>query len=194
MPWPDGHWRRPCPDSRGGLRDLVLGHRNYYAADPPGIRRCTIVPGSSQGGWIDRSRGLPGTPSARGRANFGLNAKYKNGTATGQTEFQFKPGNVNFHSTSYTYLVVTGTKAQYEGTGTINGAPGYSFMVNVIDGQPDKFRMRIWNTTTGQVIYDTQRGWEQHRSDAHHGAATSSFALVRPRMLLRSRSSSPPSR
>ena len=29
---------------------------------------------------------------------------------------------MNFHSTAYTWLVVSGYKAQYKGTGTINGS------------------------------------------------------------------------
>lgn len=43
----------------------------------------------------------------------------------GQTEFQFKAGNLNFHSSAYEWLVVTGgCMAQYNGEGTVNGEAG----------------------------------------------------------------------
>ena len=42
-------------------------------------------------------------------------------TPTGQTEFQFKAGDLNFHSQSYEWLVIAHHRAQYQGTGTIDG-------------------------------------------------------------------------
>ena len=116
------------------------------------------------GGWIDSPAGsYRPDPSAIGRANFGFVSKYKNGATvpTGQTEFQFKAGNLNFHSSSYDWLVVSGARAQYKGTGTINGAGAYRFMLTVIDGAinggggVDKFRIRIWDNDSGTLVYDT---------------------------------------
>ncbi|HEY0733616.1 MAG TPA: FixG Ig-like domain-containing protein, partial [Herpetosiphonaceae bacterium] len=103
---------------------------------------------------------------ATGRANFGFNAKYqKNATVpTGQTEFQFKAGNLNFHSSVYEWLVVAGAKAQYKGSGTINGSGDYGFMLTAIDGQVsggggvDTFRIKIWDKISGAVVYDNQMG------------------------------------
>ncbi|MCU0487070.1 MAG: hypothetical protein MUC85_13280, partial [Anaerolineales bacterium] len=63
-----------------------------------------------------------------------------------------------FKSTSYDWLVIAGTKAQYKGTGTINGAGEYKFILTAIDGSPDKFRIKIWDKVTGEVIYDNQAG------------------------------------
>ncbi|HEX2754371.1 MAG TPA: hypothetical protein VHM48_02850, partial [Candidatus Limnocylindrales bacterium] len=106
----------------------------------------------------------PNTPGVAGKDNFGFNAKYlKNATVpTGETEFQCKVCNLNFHSTSYDWLVITRlstttVKAQYRGLGTINGAAGYGFIVTVIDGgQTDTARIRIWNTLTGATVYDNE--------------------------------------
>ena len=45
---------------------------------------------------------------------------------------------------------MAGAKAQFKGTGTINGAGGYGFLLTVTDGQltggggTDKFRIKIW--------------------------------------------------
>ena len=72
----------------------------------------------------------PGCATATGKANFGFVSKYKKGSNTpdGQTEFQFQAGDINFHSSAYDIgsLVVSGYKAQYKGTGEINGVPGTS--------------------------------------------------------------------
>ena len=79
---------------------------------------------------------------------------------TGQTEFQFKEGDLNFHAESYDWLVVDGSKAIYKGTGTVNGAGDYSFFVAVIDGQisgsTDTFRIKIWDKDSGDVVYNNQ--------------------------------------
>ena len=119
------------------------------------------------GGWINSPQGayMPGM-SLYGKANFGFVSKYKKGAAvpTGETEFQFQTGNVNFHSSTYNWLVISGPKAQYKGNGTINKAGSYNFMLTAWDGQisggggVDKFRMKIWDTNTSQVIYDNQSG------------------------------------
>jgi len=84
---------------------------------------------------------------------------------TGETEFQFKVANLNFHSSSYEWLVIAGARAQYKGTGTINGSGNYGFLLTAIDGQVnggggvDKFRMKIWDKNNGGVIvYDNQMG------------------------------------
>jgi hypothetical protein len=51
---------------------------------------------------------------------------------------------------------VTGNKATLKGLGRLNGATGYTFVITVIDGDPDKVRLKI--TRGLQRIYDTQPG------------------------------------
>jgi len=65
---------------------------------------------------------------------------------------------LNFKSKSYDWLGIAGSKTQYKGTGTINGAGEYGFMLTATDGSPDKFRIKIWDKATGEVIYDNQLG------------------------------------
>jgi uncharacterized delta-60 repeat protein len=120
------------------------------------------------GGWINSPAGAyPANPSLVGKANFGFISKYQKGatTPTGQTEFQFKVADLNFHSSSYEWLVVAGARAQYKGTGTINGQGSYGFMLTANDGQVnggggvDKFRIKIWDkNNSGAVVYDNQIG------------------------------------
>lgn len=148
-------------DKDGGVGAAVYSYLVVY--DPNG----GFVTG---GGSFDSPAGAyAANPSVRGRANLSLNAKYQKDASlpTGQTEFQFKAGSLTFHSTAYQWLVVAGAKAQYKGTGTINGAGDYGFMVTVIDGQldgsgVDKARIKIWDGATGAVIYDSQVGAGDH--------------------------------
>lgn len=99
-----------------------------------------------------------------GKATFGFVSKYLKGAnvPTGNTEFQFHAGNLNFKSTSYEWLVVAGTKAMYKGEGTINGAGRYGFLLSAIDGGAkgmDKFRIQIWDKNNGDtMVYDNMLG------------------------------------
>jgi len=118
------------------------------------------------GGWIDSPAGAyTADPSLTGKATFGFVSKYKKGASipTGNTEFQFKAGDFNFHSDTYEWLVVNqgGTNAQFKGSGTVNGwlAPNgdsYKFMLWAGDGSPDTFRIKIWWEDNGveTVVYD----------------------------------------
>jgi PKD repeat protein len=113
------------------------------------------------GGWINSPPGAyTPDPTATGKATFGFVSKYKKGATVpdGNTVFQFAAGDLNFKSTSYEWLVIAGSKAMFKGSGTINGGGDYAFMVSAIDGSPDRFRIRIWDKTTGTVIYDNQIG------------------------------------
>jgi len=119
------------------------------------------------GGWIMSPTGAyAADPTMTGKATFGFVSKYLKGATvpTGETEFQFHAASMNFNSTSYQWLVIAGAKAQYKGVGTVNGASGYSFMLTATDGQTsggggvDRFRMKIWNTATGDMVYDNMMG------------------------------------
>jgi hypothetical protein len=120
------------------------------------------------GGWIMSPPGAyPADPSLTGKANFGFVSKYKKGadTPTGQTEFQFKAGDLNFHSSSYDWLVIAGANAKYKGVGTINGGGNYGFMLTATDAEltpstdVDLFRIKIWDRDNGdEVVYDNKMG------------------------------------
>jgi hypothetical protein len=120
------------------------------------------------GGWINSPAGAyVGDPVLSGKANFGFVSKYQKGATvpSGNTEFQFHAGNLNFHSSTYEWLVVAGARAQFKGSGTINNAGNYGFLLTAIDGQvsggggADKFRIKIWNKSNGDAtVYDNQLG------------------------------------
>ena len=114
------------------------------------------------GGWIMSPEGAYlADPGLTGKATFGFVSKYEKGKTypTGNTEFQFHAGNLNFKSTSYEWLVVSGPLGQYKGVGSINGAGNYGFLLTAKDGQApggggvDQFRIKIW-AIGGSVVYD----------------------------------------
>ncbi len=120
------------------------------------------------GGWINSPAGSDAEdPTLTGKANFGFVSKYKKGSNVpeGETEFQFKAGDINFHSSvqdAGSLVISGGRKATYRGTGTVNGVSGYRFVLIAYDGdQPggggiDRFRIKI--TQGGSVIYDNRMG------------------------------------
>jgi hypothetical protein len=126
------------------------------------------------GGWIISPEGAcqfeDCAYETTGKANFGFVSKYKKGadTPTGQTEFQFKAGGLNFHSSSYDWLVIAGASAKYKGVGTINGDGEYKFMLTATDADVndsdahdvDLFRIKIWYEEDGGevVVYDNKMG------------------------------------
>ncbi|SMD45535.1 Por secretion system C-terminal sorting domain-containing protein [Aquiflexum balticum DSM 16537] len=119
------------------------------------------------GGWIMSPVGAyKADESLTGKANFGFVSKYKKGSnrVDGNTEFQFKAGDLNFKSTLHESgtLVISGKKATYRGEGTINDVPGYNFTLVALDGNfngesnPDQFRIKIWGASG--IVYDNGLG------------------------------------
>ena len=134
-----------------GIYDVCLTVNDGYQDS---VEVCTIVviydPSAgfvTGGGWfISPAGAYTDDPSLTGKATFGFVAKYKRRASfpDGNTEFQFKAGDLNFHSNSYEWLVVAGNKAQFKGEGTINGQGSYKFMIWADDDNPDTFRIQIW--------------------------------------------------
>ncbi len=171
----DGNFDEPTEDVTADIVSLPTGVYNVCVhgtdiADNTGDEVCTFLavydPSAgfvTGGGWINSPAGAYSADlSLTGKANFGFVSKYKKGTTvpTGNTEFQFKAGNLNFHSEIYEWLVIAGARAQYKGTGTINGTGNYGFLLTAIDGQVkggggvDKFRIKIWDNDG--IVYDNK--------------------------------------
>jgi hypothetical protein len=121
-----------------------------------------LVTGS---GWINSPAGAwPSNPALTGNASFDFLSKHEPGDAlpTGWTRFQFSDANLSFCSACQQGLVVAEAKAHYQGSGSINARGDYGFMLTAVDGrQPggggvDKFRIKIWDKATGDIVYDNQ--------------------------------------
>lgn len=130
-------------------------------------------------GWIDSPAGAYALDvTLSGRATFGFVSRYEKGATvpSGNTHFQFHAGRFSFRSTAYDWLVVAGPQAKYKGSGTIDGAGDFGFLLSAVDGDvsggggTDKFRIKIWDKVTGGVIYDNQTG------AADDAAATTAIA------------------
>jgi hypothetical protein len=74
--------------------------------------------------------------SSAGQVRFRLAARYVGNQTVpqGQTVLQFKAAHRTFRSTSLDWLVISDDTAWYEGTGTINGAGSYGFLVAASGG------------------------------------------------------------
>ncbi len=113
------------------------------------------------GSYNSPAGAYPANPSLSGKAKFGFNIKYATGMTvpTGDFHFQF-PGNASvvltFESISYNWLVINGNNTSFKGTGSVDGVSGYSFLVSTQTSNPDLIRIKIWNTTTNAVVYDSQ--------------------------------------
>ncbi|WP_440956237.1 PKD domain-containing protein [Methanosarcina sp. Mfa9] len=121
------------------------------------------------GGWINSpEEAYAPDPTLVGTANFGFVSKYKKGATVpiGVTQFNFQVADLNFHSDEYDWLVIAGARAQYKGTGTINGEGEYGFMLTAIDAgltpstDVDLFRIKIWDKSTDAIVYDNMLGAE----------------------------------
>jgi predicted extracellular nuclease len=88
-------------------------------------------------------------------------------------------GGLELSSTDYDWLVVSGDRATYQGTGTLNGTPGYGFLLSVLDvgkskTATDSIRVKIWDGD-GAVVYDSQPGadtWASPTSNLTSGNIT----------------------
>jgi hypothetical protein len=106
-------------------------------------------------------------PTATYSGKLGFNTKYKkDGKLESETEFELTGVKFHFHSNNAQWLVVNGAKAEFQGTGTVEGSSHhYGFTVTVVDGQStggggiDKVRLSIWDMDNGNaMVYDTQAG------------------------------------
>ncbi len=155
--------------SRPGIYELKLTIR--HGSD--GISE--IVPGQSLivtnttagiilgDGWLDSPGGAsPTSPGSGDRANFLFINAFPSFLKAPAGLVMLKVGNLNFTSTTFEWLVASGGKLLLKGSGTINGKGSYAFLLNASDGQAsgeaDRFRIKIWNASTGQVVYDNQPG------------------------------------
>jgi len=119
------------------------------------------------GGLIDSPEGAYTLdPALTGKATFGFVSRYKKraDVPEGKTGFHLKTADFHFKSTAYQWLVIAGKQAKFKGEGEINGKGEYGFMISALDGDlqggdgVDKFRIKIWHTATGEVVYDNQIG------------------------------------
>ena len=123
--------------------------------------------GAIGAGWIASPAGAYAPdPRLKGTAAFGFLARYAKAASvpSGATEFVLCLGRMSFISTSYDWMVISGAKVTYQGSGRINGKGSYRFTLSAIDSRKltgagsDKLRIRIWDKASGTLVYDSQPG------------------------------------
>ena len=120
------------------------------------------------GGWINSPAAtFAANPTLTGKATFSFNSRYEDGKTvpTGDLDFQFKAANISLKGTSYDWLVISGARAQCQGSGTVNGSGNYGFIVTVGDGKrpggdgTDRARLKVYDKNKGNaIVYDSQPG------------------------------------
>jgi hypothetical protein len=141
------------------------------------------------GGWILSPPGAyTPNPALTGRAHFGFVSGYSKGNGnvpSGRTDFHFQVANFDFASSAYEWLVISGAKARFRGTGRVNGVDGFGFAVTAWDGEAnggggvDRFRIRIWDQNQGDaVVYDNQVACPNQGDNADPCVALGGGAIV----------------
>ncbi|NVJ64821.1 MAG: HYR domain-containing protein [Flavobacteriaceae bacterium] len=118
------------------------------------------------GGFITSLPGdLTTDMGATGKSNYGFQGKYlPNGRLQGNMNFHLNSAGFKFKSESAQWMVIMDDNAIMKGVGTINDIGGYSYVATMVDidvnnrTPNDRFRIKIYETSTGNVIYDNESG------------------------------------
>ena len=101
------------------------------------------------------------------KAHFTFDAAFQGTVPNGTATFWIPGAEMSFESTAIEMLVVSGDRAQFWGTGMLNGAPA-RFRITATAGQanghngtPDAIRVELWDASGATVLYDTQPGAAQ---------------------------------
>jgi len=154
---------------------VKVGDRSGQAVT---VGRTVVVHGAVFGGgaagsgsFHPHAQTVPKQASRPGPATFALFAPGPAAPAMlpAKPALQFQAGTLNFHSDSIAPLSSRGQRAQFEGSGKLNGAGGYRFRLTTTAGsqagpaQPSRFGLRIWHVdATGAevVAYDNHGAGE----------------------------------
>jgi probable HAF family extracellular repeat protein len=141
--------RATVADEDGGT-SAAASYRYVVVYDPDGA----FITGS---GFYT----VPG--QGKRKAHFTFDAKFLTGRTTapnGKAKFWIPGAQVDFVSTALEMLVVFGNRAQFWGTGTLNGGTA-RFRITAAagqgggsDGAGDAFRIELWRA--GTLVFDTQ--------------------------------------
>ncbi|MGO4599764.1 ExeM/NucH family extracellular endonuclease [Terrabacter sp. 2RAF25] len=112
------------------------------------------------GGWFASPKGaITGDPSATGKAQFQVSARYASRTSRPDGSFTLSTPGMVLASSGLDWLVVTGDTARLAGSATVGGAPGYRFEVTATDAASGDTLRLVVRDPAGAVAYDsgTQR-------------------------------------
>ena len=67
----------------------------------------------------------------------------------GQSGVEFSAAGLRFHGTAIDTVATQDGRLQYRGSGNVNGAPGYRFLLSAAPGGTTNLRIRIWHEAPG---------------------------------------------
>ena len=130
----DGSAWTPTVDTYLVVYDPAAGTASGSGSIVPGGPTSDIYP-------ADQLLGLDGTASG----TFSFTIKYPRNATTPAGSLTFGYGTTfSLASTSMAWLAVDAPTATFEGTAAVNGKPGYTFRVRIVDGSPDRFELQVW--------------------------------------------------
>ncbi|GAA1986838.1 hypothetical protein GCM10009817_30440 [Terrabacter lapilli] len=107
------------------------------------------------GGWFTSPQGaVAGSPSASGKAEFSVSARYATAAARPDGSLTLVTPGLALASTGLDWLVVTGNTARLAGPATVDGAPGYRFEATATDAATDTLSVVV-RDASGAVVYDS---------------------------------------
>ena len=119
--------------------------------------------GATGVGWFySPPNSYNGDPTLSQTGRIGFVVRYGRGSLqpTGNFNFTIYPLEARLNGRGFDWLVIKENRAIFQGYGDIDGFGDYGFFVSITDNGDtnDLIRVRIWNRSTGEVIYDTQPG------------------------------------
>ncbi|MEU1233791.1 FG-GAP-like repeat-containing protein [Micromonospora aurantiaca] len=166
----------------GDLRPGVHVARLTVTGDDGGTGQQTVrivvydpsdVTVAGAGAIVSPAGALSADVAATGPGEFAFVAGLVKGSPTpfGATTFRLPGREFTFAGTTHERLTVAGSVGRYQGEGTVNGRPGYAYQLTVADAPDgrdvDRFRIRIWESDGGRVVYDSGRGAPDDLDPAH---------------------------
>ena len=135
-------------------------------------------------GWFVSPRGAYKKQQAHsGPAQFGFVAR---SAGERKATLRFHVGNLSFVSAAYDTLSVAGGRARYQGSGKLNGAGDYRFVLEAVGGAASRgrLRMKIWHVDARSkadvVDYDNQGNTGTAAAGGEGSAVAGGSIVVRP--------------
>lgn len=145
------------PASKGGVatvgvRDanaVISGKYVQWSIGVPVVENNSALLFEKQRKLTGSGYNMPVSPSYR--ATFSLNIAGPVGPG-GTLQYVYSQTRMTFASTAVTQVLVAGNTYTIQGTGTVNGAPGYTYTATAADGAPDRLGIEI-RRANGSVVY-----------------------------------------
>lgn len=162
---PNGIASGSCTFAEAGVYVIRITIRDDDGGMDTKVASGKVVVFDPRGAWVTGG-GWVGSPeeayavamTITGKLSFNIAARYASAASTsptGSVELKLNTAKAEFRSTALEWLVVAGRTAQIRGRGTMNGTGDYGFAIVASDNDSDdRIRVRIWQRTSGAMIYN----------------------------------------